>query len=472
MSNPSLEAQGLAAKESVPPAAVRGAGFALAVLFSMNLLNYVDRYVFSSLGKRIEAGLDINHAGFGVLAGAFMAVYTIVSPGIGLLGDRYSRRKLLAFGVGLWSLATVGTAFAQNFWQMFFWRALLGVGEASYGIVAPTLLADLFSPKQRGRVFGIFYLALPLGGAVGFGIGGYFGAHGHWTHAFWVVGIPGLLAAALALVINDPGRGASDGAAAGIKARPALADYLTLFRTRSYLYNIAGMAAVTFATGAYASFTAIFYEEVRHMRSDLASYWIGGLTATAGLVGIVLGIGAADTLQKFTRRAYLLWACFATTIATPFVLFGLLDPEVKSSLALVFVGMVLMASVLGPCNTVVANVVPATRRAAGFAVNIFLIHALGDIISPFLIGHLSVWLGEPAVRASPLGLLLSRLGAVPVASQDGQFQTNLTAGMLVVVPMLALGALFFLIGSRHLPGDQERARRLGGGEGGRGIVPH
>jgi len=118
--------------------------------------------------------------------------------------------------------------------------------------------------------------------------------------------------------------------------------------------------------------------------------------------------------------------------------------------------------------------VPATRRAAGFAVNIFLIHALGDIISPFLIGHLAVWLGEPAVRASPLGLLLARLGAVPVASLDGHFQTNLTAGMLVVVPMLALGALFFLLGSRHLAADQERARRLGGGDGdgGYGVALH
>ena len=79
-----------------------------------------------------------------------MFVYTVLSPLIGWMGDRYSRRKLLAFGVGLWSVATVGTTFSQNFAQMCLWRALLGVGEASYGIVAPTLLADFFPPKHRG----------------------------------------------------------------------------------------------------------------------------------------------------------------------------------------------------------------------------------------------------------------------------------------------------------------------------------
>jgi MFS family permease len=151
-----------------PSRAIPGAYFALVVLFSMNLLNYVDRYVFAAVGPSITNELGLDDGQFGYLVSAFMIVYTIVAPAIGWMGDRYSRRRLLAFGVALWSVATVGTAFAQSFWQMFFWRALLGVGEASYGVVAPTLLADLFPPRQRGRVMGVFYLALPLGGALGY----------------------------------------------------------------------------------------------------------------------------------------------------------------------------------------------------------------------------------------------------------------------------------------------------------------
>ena len=165
--------------------------FALIVLFSMNLLNYIDRYVFFSTGPKMSRELGFSDSQFGTLSVSFMIVYTIASPLIGFLGDRTSRRRLISFGVALWSVATVGTAFAGGFYDMFFWRALLGVGEASYGIIAPALLADLFPPKFRGRVMGLYYLALPLGGAIGYGIGGWFAKHSDWRSAFWVVGIPG-----------------------------------------------------------------------------------------------------------------------------------------------------------------------------------------------------------------------------------------------------------------------------------------
>ena len=124
---------------------IGGRYFALMVVFSMNLLNYVDRYSFFAVGTHIQKDLHISHRGYGVLSAAFMIVYTIVSPLVGWLGDRYNRRGLLAFGVGLWSVATVGTAFSRGFNDLFFWRALLGVGEASYGVMAPALLADLFA---------------------------------------------------------------------------------------------------------------------------------------------------------------------------------------------------------------------------------------------------------------------------------------------------------------------------------------
>ena len=160
------------------PTSTRGAYFALLVLFSMNMLNYVDRYVFYVVGEKVSQDLHFSDFRFGILSSSFMVVYTLVAPMMGHLGDRGNRTRLLAFGVGLWSLATVGTAFAGrvfgwSFHEMFFWRALLGVGEATYGVVAPTLLADLFSPRARGRVIGLFYLALPVGGALGYGLGGW-----------------------------------------------------------------------------------------------------------------------------------------------------------------------------------------------------------------------------------------------------------------------------------------------------------
>ncbi len=446
----------VAVAEPVIPSPVPGASFALAVLFSMNLLNYMDRYVFNSLGKQIEEGLKIDHSDFAWLAGAFMVVYSLVSPVVGWMGDRFSRRHLLAAGVGIWSLATVGTAFSNGFNQMFFWRALLGVGEASYGVVAPALLADLFDRRSRGRVMGWFYLAMPLGIALGFIVGGIVGRTYNWRIAFLVVGLPGLLAAVLALRIRDPGRGPN----AVRRPRPALVDYADLFRNASFLYNIAGLAAVTFAIGAYGTFASIFYQEVRGMTLDTANLWIGAMALFSGVLGILMGMVMADRFRRVTPRGYLLWTALATLIGTPFVAGGFLLASTRWSMASLFLGMIFMSSVMGPCNTVVANVVPANQRAAGYALNILLIHILGDISSPILISYLSEYLGRPSIVASSLGRLLASVGAVPFPGQNGS--TNLTAGLLLVVPMLALGALFFHLGSRHLPRDQERALALGG----------
>jgi MFS family permease len=430
---------------------VGGSSFALAVLFSMNLLNYVDRYSFFAVGTHVKSTLHIKDFRLGVLNSSFMIVYTIVSPLVGWLGDRYNRRVMLAFGVGLWSVATVGTAFAHTFAEMFFWRSLLGVGEATYGVIAPALLADLFPPKDRGWAMGRYYLALPLGGALGYGIGGWVADTWHWRAAFWVVGLPGLLVALLGLVIRDPGRGASEGKThAGKADRPRFRDYWALVATPTFLYNTAGMAAVTFATGGYAAWGSTFYQTVRGMSAKRAGLWIGGLTAAAGLLGIAIGTWLADFLLRYTRRAYLLMACLAVLLAIPFGLLGILDPDRATSLGLLFVAMILLASVLGPCNTVTANVVPANQRAAGYALSIFLIHLLGDISSPILIGVISDWFGKPRIAASRLGEVLAGLGAAPVG------QSNLTLGMLSVVPVMVLGGLFFLFGSRHLAADQDR----------------
>jgi MFS transporter, Spinster family, sphingosine-1-phosphate transporter len=440
---------------------IGGKYFALGVLFAMNLLNYIDRYSFFAVGKQIKHDLGIDDKWFGVLGVSFMVVYTVISPLMGWLGDRYNRRMLLAGGVGLWSLATVGTAFSTDFYHMFFWRALLGVGEASYGVIAPALLADLFSVEKRGRAMGIYYLALPIGTALGFIIAGRVASDLGWPAVFFVVGLPGLLAAFAGLTILDPGRGASEGKTYTAKAqRPRLRDYAELFKTRTFVYNTLGMAAATFATGAYAAWGSIFYQRVRGMSLKEANDSLGILLAIAGLVGIALSTLLVDVLRKYTRRAYLLLPAAVVIASVPMGIAAILDPERVSSLSFLFVASVLMAMVLGPSNTVTANVVPANRRAAGYALFIFLIHLLGDISSPLLLGWISNVFGSSWVVNSGLGSFLVSIGAGPTAEESGQM-TNLTVAMLVVGPVLLLGGILFLIGSRHLAKDMDRVAAQG-----------
>jgi MFS family permease len=440
---------------------IGGKYFALGILFSMNLLNYIDRYSFFAVATQIKRDLTIDDKWYGVLGGSFMIVYTIVSPLMGWLGDRYNRRMLLAGGVGLWSLATVGTAFSTDFYQMFFWRALLGVGEASYGVIAPALLADLFSVEKRGRAMGTYYLALPIGTALGFIIAGRVASHWGWPAVFFVVGLPGLLAALAGLVILDPGRGASEGKKFAAKAdRPRLRDYAELFETPTFLFNTAGMAAATFATGAYAAWGSTFYQRVRGMSLKEANDSIGALLAIAGLVGIALSMFLADLFRKYTRRAYLLLPALVVLLSVPLGMLGILDPEKLSSLSFLFAASMLMAMVLGPSNTVTANVVPANRRAAGYALFIFLIHLFGDISSPILLGGISNLFGSEGIVNSGLGSFLVSIGAGPTSDENGRL-TNLTVAMLAVAPVLLLGGILFLIGSRHLPEDMEKVAAKG-----------
>jgi MFS family permease len=340
---------------------------------------------------------------------------------------------------------------------------LLGLGEASYGSIAPALIADLFPIKERGRAMGVYYLALPVGTALGYILGGSIADHFGWRAVFFVVGMPGLLAALAGLVIMDPGRGASEGTAgARYVERPGLKEYLVLFKTPTFLYNTAGMAAVTFATGAYAAWGSTFYQRVYGLSAKDAGVWIGMLLVCAGILGILLGMFLPDLLRKVTRRAYLLLAAVAVLIAAPLAVVGILDHDYKVSLGFLFGASVLLSMVLGPCNTVTANVVPANRRAAGYASFIFLIHLFGDISSPILLGWISEYFGEPEVAASSIGRFFASIGALPVDTPDGM--TNLSVAMLSVVPILLLGCIFFILGSRHLPHDEDEARIASGGD--------
>jgi MFS family permease len=463
MHDPDFDAPAIATKRSGVMPTIGGKYFALAVLFAMNLLNYVDRYSFFAAGKTIQEALHIENKWFGVLGVSFMIVYTLVSPAMGWMGDRYSRKLLLAGGVGLWSFATVFTAFSTDFYHMFFWRALLGLGEASYGAIAPALIADLFPVKERGRAMGVYYLALPLGTALGYILGGTIADRMGWQAVFYVVGLPGLLVALAGLIIYEPERGASEGGAASKHVdRPSLKEYLAMFKTPTFLYNTAGMAAVTFATGAYAAWGSTFYQQVHHLTAEQAGTRIGLVLVGAGVLGIVLGMFVPDLLRRLTRRAYLLLASFAVLVATPLGVLGVLNPDFQSSMAFLFGASVMLAMVLGPCNTVTANVVPANRRATGYASFIFLIHLFGDISSPVLLGWIADLFGMASVAGSPIGQFFASIGASPMDTPEGV--TNLTVAMLSVAPVLLLGCVFFLLGSRHLPRDEDRARLASEGD--------
>lgn len=382
---------------AAPRDGARLARLGLVVLTAINLLNYLDRYVVAALGESLrQSSLHVSDTQFGLLTSVFIIVYMATAPAFGRWGDRRSRTRLIALGIFIWSLATALGGLAGTVVMLFGARALVGVGEAAYGTIAPSLLADYYPRRYRGRVFSIFYAAIPLGSALGYVVAGLMDVHWGWRSAFFVAGAPGLVLAALALRLYDPPRGAQDGAGDarvnGTHDRDRAsvwAAYATLLRNRPYALTVLGYAAYTFALGGMAAFMPKFLMRVRALPEATATSWFGVILAATGFVGIATGGWIGDALLRRTKQAYLWVSGLATLAAAPVALVALTTPTPRLYWAAIVVAEVLLFSSTGPINSAIVNLVAPDTRATAVALSIFAIHILGDVPSPAVLGAIS-----------------------------------------------------------------------------------
>jgi MFS transporter, Spinster family, sphingosine-1-phosphate transporter len=372
---------------------------ALAVLTVINLVNYLDRYLVAALAESIKhSELHPSDAQLGLLMTAFLVVYMLVAPVFGALGDRRSRPRLLGIGVAIWSVATAVSGLVRSYGALFAARAVVGIGEAAYGTISPALLADSFPRARRGRVFAIFFAAMPVGAALGYVVGGLVDHYFGWRRAFFVAGVPGLVLAALALGLEDPPRGAQDAAEAGAiggragQAAPAgavRAAYATLLRNRPYVLTVLGYAAYTFAIGALAFWTPSFLERARGIPKAQATVQFGAIVVVTGFLGTFGGGWLGDYVLRRSQQAYLWVSGLVTLAAAPLTLVALAAtrPGVYWT-AIVAAELCLFAST-GPINSAIVNLVSPHMRATAVALSIFAIHVLGDVPSPSLVGAIS-----------------------------------------------------------------------------------
>ena len=387
----------------------RASTLSLAVLSGINLLNYLDRYVVSAVLPELKrAPLGLDDFQLGTLMSGFLIVYMLAAPLFGRLGDRGSRTRPIAIGVFLWSLATGLTGLARNYLQLLGARAAVGIGEAAYGTIAPSLLADHFPLRTRGRAFALFNMAIPVGAALGYIVGGLVEAHYGWRAAFFVAGVPGVALALWVWRLPDPPRGAQDEPSGAATAPAAPAGswrvYVKLLRQRAYLLTVLGYAAYTFALGGMAFWMPTFLERVRGVPGVTATAGFGEIVVVTGFLGTFAGGWLGDYCLKFSAQAYLWLSGWVTVLAVPATYLAL-----ASGTPWVFYGALTAAQLLlfmstGPINTVIVNLVSPLERACAVALRVFVIHALGDVISPSIIGGIS--------DASSLGIAVM---IVPVA---------------------------------------------------------
>jgi MFS transporter, Spinster family, sphingosine-1-phosphate transporter len=363
----------------------------LGVLTAINLLNYTDRYLVPPLVGDIERDLHLSHQQSGWLWSAFMLVYLVTAPLFGAWGDRGSRNRPIALGVFIWSLATVLSGFAHTYAHMFVARALVGIGEAAYVAIAPAILADCFPVSERGRVYAVLNMAIPVGAALGYVLGGLLGQHAGWREAFFICGGPGLALAVAVLWLPDPPRGAQEHLTAAARgAKPSsLAVYLSLLKRPGYLVMVLGYAAYTFALGGLGFWMPAFLEKVRGISASEATTGFGAIVVVTGFFGTLIGGWMGDWSVKRSAQGYLWFSGVVTLAAAPLALVAL-----TASAPPIFYGAIVLAELLlfmstGPINAAIANSVSPLERASAIALSMTAIHLLGDVPSPPLIGHLS-----------------------------------------------------------------------------------
>ncbi len=402
--------------ENRVPGALRGATVALVLLTALNLMNYLDRYILPGVQPLVQHEFGVNDARMGALTQWFFFTYMFAAPLTGWLGDRFPRKPLIVAGALFWSVCTLLTATVHSYFALNLRHAALGIGEASFGVFAPALLSDFYPAEQRNRVLTIFYIAIPVGAALGYGVGGVVGAAHGWRSPFYVSALPGF---AIALLIwaflREPQRGASE----RLRVAPDRRTLRGLARNPAYLYATLGMAMVVFSLGGISAWMPTFLNRIGGYSLGQAGLILGAVTAVGGLLGTGVGGWIAQHWMRTNHRALYLVSAWSALLAIPPALLAFFGPRwaMVPGTALaefcIFLGS-------GPLNAAIVNAVAANIRSSAIAIELFLIHALGDAPSPRLIGVLS----------------------------DA---SNLRLGLALTLLTLLAGAALLFAGARHAP---------------------
>jgi len=383
-------------------------GTLLFILTGLNLFNYLDRFVLSAVLTPLQKELALNDGQAGRLVTAFMIGYFVTSPFFGWLGDRFSRKWLIAAGIMVWSLGTMLTGFAPTFVSMIAFRVLVGLGEASYATISPSLISDSFGPEKRNNALTIFYVAIPVGAALGTIIGGVIAAKWGWRHAFIWAGAPGLLLALVLLPFAEPKRGQAEGKAAEAGKKPSVGDIANLFRIPDYMLVVLGYTAYTFALGAFGHWGPTFLFRVHDVAVEHAGAFFGAVLVVAGLVGTMIGGFAATAWHKRNRAGYAWTLGLSVLVAVPLAFAAFLVEARMLSMTCLAAAMFFLFLPTGPVNTLILETVPINLRASAMAVSIFMIHLFGDMWSPEIVGRIADSTGSlrQGVMILPVALIV------------------------------------------------------------------
>lgn len=378
-----------------------GHGLAIViVLLLVNVLNFVDRQLPFILIDAIRRDLNLNDAQIGLMAGvSFAVVYSFAALGLAWVADRFSARWVIGLSLAFWSLMTAAGGLAQNFTHLLLARAGVAAGEAGSTPAAHAMIARLFPDGRRALILAIFSLGVPIGGTIGLALGGWINDAWGWREAFFFVGLPGVIIAAIALAVLPSG--ASSEPAIGAPRTSYLAAIKFLFGLRSFRHMAA--ASSLFAIGSYAMnvFAPAFLMRTHGMTSAEAGLGLGLASGLGGLVGTFAGGMLADVLGKRDTRWRQWVPAIAMSVCVPTAIGAWLFPDPWVSMVLLALVYMLGLMYFAPTFSAAQSLAPDEIRATASAVLLFCLTLVGSSVGPYVIGWVSDYLTP---RFGPLSL--------------------------------------------------------------------
>ncbi|XP_036308236.1 protein spinster homolog 2 isoform X4 [Pipistrellus kuhlii] len=452
-------AKGPGAQQPKPASWGRRRGAAAAILSLGNVLNYLDRYTVVGVLLDIQQHFGVKDRGAGLLQSVFICSFMVAAPIFGYLGDRFNRKVILSCGIFFWSAVTFSSSFIsqQHFWLLVVSRGLVGIGEASYSTIAPTIIGDLFTKNTRTLMLSIFYFAIPLGSGLGYITGSSVKqAAGDWHWALRVSPVAGMITGTLILVlVPATKRGHADQLGGQLKARTSwLRDMKALIRNRSYVFSSLATSAVSFATGALGMWIPLYLYRAQVVQKTAEacgsppcgakdSLIFGAITCFTGFLGVVTGAGATRWCRLRTQRADPLVCAVGMLGSAIFIclIFVAAKSSIVGAYICIFVGETLLFSNWAITADILMYVVIPTRRATAVALQSFTSHLLGDAGSPYLIGFISDLIRQ-STKDSPLWEFLS-----------------LGYALMLCPFVVVLGGMFFLATAIFFLSDRDKAEQ-------------
>lgn len=360
----------------------------LPLLTTINFFNYLDREVVYSMTPFLASAFGVSKLRLGLLSLVNLVVFAVASLVTGPIADRVGPRRVIFCGILLWSIATMGSALSTSYPMLLIFRALVGLGEGSYGPSANALLCAAAAPDKRGRALGIYNVGMAIGGSAGLCLGAVLAPHIGWRNVFWIAGAPSMLLALMAAFIAAPRR----------IERPHALPARAYLLNPTYIVSFLGGVLVTFGVSGLMFWARWLIIDERGFSVLSGGLMMGSIGVFCGIGGVIMGGVIGDRVGRSRAGGHALVVGISVLLAVPLGLGSLLIANKIVFGLLTALTVFCLSMYTGPATVIIDQLAPPRYAVTLQAVFMFGIHVLGDAPAASVVG----WLGGFATVAHSL----------------------------------------------------------------------